>query len=103
MAKASRVEAQCLKEKAEAFRVEARHWELKAKGEFRRLPSLFSLFFPLAQPRSVFYGAESEAEVTRVAEASSTVQTVLETEIGEHEALKSAARTACEALKVEGV
>ena len=43
-AEASRVEAQRLKEKAEAFWVEARHWELKAKGEFRRLPSLFSLF-----------------------------------------------------------
>ena len=44
-AEASRVEAQRLKEKAEAFRVAARHWELKAKGEFRRLPSLFSSFF----------------------------------------------------------
>ncbi|XP_066384785.1 uncharacterized protein [Miscanthus floridulus] len=76
-AEASRVEAQRLKEKAEAFRVEARHWELKAK--------------------------ESEAEVTRAAEASSAVQTVLETEIREHEALKSAARAACEALVVEGV
>jgi len=31
------------------------------------------------------------------------VQAVLETEIGEHEALKSAAHTACEALEVEGV
>ena len=31
------------------------------------------------------------------------VQAVLETEIGEHEALKSAARIACEALEVEGV
>ena len=42
-------------------------------------------------------------EVTRVAEASSAVQTVLETEIGEHEVLKSAARAAYEALVVEGV
>ena len=41
-------------------------------------------------------------EVTRAAEASSAVQTVLETEIGEHEALKSAARAAYEALVVEG-
>ena len=31
------------------------------------------------------------------------MQAVLETEIGEHEALKSAARTACEAMEVEGV
>ena len=31
------------------------------------------------------------------------MQAVLETEIGEHDALKSAARTACEALEVEGV
>jgi len=37
------------------------------------------------------------------AEASAAVQAVLETEIGEHDALKSAARTACEALEVEGV
>ena len=44
-----------------------------------------------------------EAEVTRVAEASSTIQTVLETEIREHDALKGAARAACEALEVEGV
>jgi len=49
-AEASRVEAQRLKEKAEAFRVEARHWEDKAKGEFRRLPSLFSLFFLSLNP-----------------------------------------------------
>ena len=31
------------------------------------------------------------------------MQAVLETEIGEHDALKSATRTACEALEVEGV
>ena len=42
-----------------------------------------------------------EAEVTRAAEASVAVQAVLETEIGEHEALKGAACTACEALEVE--
>ena len=72
-AAASRVEAQRLKEKAKAFRVKARHWELKAKGEFRRLPSLASLFFSLTQPHSVFHGAESEAEVTRAAEASNAV------------------------------
>ncbi|XP_066323683.1 uncharacterized protein [Miscanthus floridulus] len=46
---------------------------------------------------------ESEAEVTRVVEASSAVETVLETEIGEHEALESAARAAYNALAVEGV
>ena len=31
------------------------------------------------------------------------MQAMLETEIGEHDALKSAAHTACEALEVEGV
>ncbi|XP_066385218.1 uncharacterized protein [Miscanthus floridulus] len=46
---------------------------------------------------------ESEAEVTRAAEASSVVQMVLDTEIGEHEVLKRAALFACEALEVEGV
>ncbi|XP_066316624.1 uncharacterized protein [Miscanthus floridulus] len=46
---------------------------------------------------------ESEAEVTRVAEASIAVQVVLETEIREHKVLKSAARTTCEALEVKGV
>ena len=44
-----------------------------------------------------------EAEILRATEASSAVQTVLETEIGEHEALKRAALSACEALEVEGV
>ena len=44
-----------------------------------------------------------EKEVTRAAEASVAVQAVLETEIGEHDALKSAARTAYEALEVKGV
>jgi len=43
-----------------------------------------------------------EEEVTRAAEASIVVQAVLEAEIGEHDALKSAARTMCEALEVEG-
>ncbi|XP_066324218.1 uncharacterized protein [Miscanthus floridulus] len=76
-AEASRAEALCWKEKAEACQVETRCWELKAK--------------------------ESEAEVTRAAEASSAVQTVLETEIEEHEALKRAALSTCEALEVEGV
>jgi len=42
-------------------------------------------------------------EVTRVAEASSAVQTVLDNEIGDHEALKRAALSACEALEVEWV
>jgi len=42
-------------------------------------------------------------EVTRAAEASSAVQMVLENEIREHEALKSAAHAACETLVVEGV
>ena len=44
-----------------------------------------------------------EKEVSRVAEASVAVQAVLEAEIGEHNALQSAARTTCEALEVEGV
>ena len=44
-----------------------------------------------------------EAEILRATEASSAVQTVLETEIGEHEALKRAALSAFEALEVEGV
>ena len=44
-----------------------------------------------------------EKEVSRVAEASVAVQVVLEAEIGEHTALWSAARTACESLEVEGV
>ncbi|XP_066320088.1 uncharacterized protein [Miscanthus floridulus] len=76
-AEASWVEAQRWKEKAEASRVEDRRWEEKAK--------------------------ESETEVTQAAEASIAVQAVLETKIGEHDALKSAARTACEALEVKGV
>ncbi|XP_066365066.1 uncharacterized protein [Miscanthus floridulus] len=75
-AKASQVEAQCWREKAEASRVEARRWEEKAK--------------------------ELETEVIRAAETSVAVQAVLETEIGEHDALKSATRTTCEALEVEG-
>ncbi|XP_066320757.1 uncharacterized protein [Miscanthus floridulus] len=46
---------------------------------------------------------ESEAEFAQAAEASSAVQTVLNTEIEEHKALKQAALSACEALEVEGV
>ncbi|XP_066311122.1 uncharacterized protein [Miscanthus floridulus] len=46
---------------------------------------------------------ESEAKVIRAAEASNVVQTVLETEIGEHEALKRAALSTCNALEVVGV
>ena len=42
-------------------------------------------------------------EVSQAAEAFVEVQSVLEAEIREHDALKSAARTACEALEVEGV
>ena len=38
-----------------------------------------------------------------MAEASAAVQAVLEAEIGEHDALQSAAHTVCEALEVEGV
>ena len=40
VAEASRVETQRLREKVEACQVETRRWELKAKGEFRGLPSL---------------------------------------------------------------
>ncbi|XP_066320487.1 uncharacterized protein [Miscanthus floridulus] len=46
---------------------------------------------------------ESEAEFARAAEASNAVQTVLDTEIEEHEALKRATLFTCEALEVEGV
>ncbi|XP_066324549.1 uncharacterized protein [Miscanthus floridulus] len=46
---------------------------------------------------------ESEAEFTQAAEASSAVQTVLDTETKEHEALKHAALFAYKALEVEGV
>ncbi|XP_066320422.1 uncharacterized protein [Miscanthus floridulus] len=42
-------------------------------------------------------------EVSQAAEASVAVQAVLEAKIWEHNALWSAARTACEALEVEGV
>ncbi|XP_066323547.1 uncharacterized protein [Miscanthus floridulus] len=79
-AEASRVEVQRLKEKAEASWVEAQRWKEKAEDE-----------------------SQLEAKVTRAAEASVAVQAVLETEIGEHDALKSAARTAYEALEVKGV
>ncbi|XP_066396518.1 uncharacterized protein [Miscanthus floridulus] len=44
-----------------------------------------------------------EKEVSQAAEASVEVQAVLEAKIGEHNALQSAARTACETLEVEGV
>ncbi|XP_066337332.1 uncharacterized protein [Miscanthus floridulus] len=44
-----------------------------------------------------------EKEVSRAAEASVEVHVVLEAEIQEHNALQSAARTACEALEVGGV
>ena len=61
------------------------------------------LVFLCAQPHSISFGAKLEREATRAAEASVAVQAVLETEIREHNALKSAARTTCEALEVEGV
>ena len=44
-----------------------------------------------------------EKEVSRVTEASVTVQAVLDAEIREHNVLQSATRTAYEALEVEGV
>ncbi|XP_066314314.1 uncharacterized protein [Miscanthus floridulus] len=90
-AEASRVEAQCLKEKAEASQAEALHWKEKAKA------------CEVETQRWEQKAKESEAEVTRAAEASSAVQTVLETEIEEHEALKSAAHATYEALVVKGV
>ena len=43
-----------------------------------------------------------EKEVSQVAEASVTVQAVLEAEIGEHDALQAATHTVCVALPVEG-
>jgi len=39
VAEASRFEAQRLREKAEAYQAETRHWEQKAKGELRGLSS----------------------------------------------------------------
>ena len=66
-------------------------------------PPLLWLVLLCAQPCSVAFGAELEKEVTQAAEASAAVQAVLETEIEEHDALKSAVRTACEALEVKGV
>jgi len=44
-----------------------------------------------------------ETEFSRAAEASVAMQAVLDVEVREHEALCSAARTACEALEVERV
>ena len=44
-----------------------------------------------------------EKEVSRAAEAFVEVQLVLEAKIREHNMLQSTARTACEALEVEGV
>ena len=44
-----------------------------------------------------------EKEFSQAAEASVAVQAVLEAEIGEHNALQSAACTICEALEFEGV
>ncbi|XP_066361089.1 basal body protein 10-like [Miscanthus floridulus] len=76
VAEASWVVVQCWKEKAEASRVEAQRWKEKAEG--------------------------LENEVSWVAEASVMVQAVPEAEIGQHNVLQSAARTACEALEVEG-
>ncbi|XP_066369411.1 uncharacterized protein [Miscanthus floridulus] len=76
-AEASRVEVQRWKEKAEASWVEAQRWKEKTEG--------------------------LEKEVSRVAEASVAVQAVLEAEVEGHNVLQSAARTACEALEVEGV
>ncbi|XP_066363792.1 uncharacterized protein [Miscanthus floridulus] len=65
--------------------------------------SLGKLVFSGGRGTSRTSSNESEAEVIRAAKASSAVQTVLETKIGEHEALKHAALSACEALEVEGV
>ncbi|XP_066323306.1 uncharacterized protein [Miscanthus floridulus] len=48
-------------------------------------------------------GLGLEKEASRAAEASVTVQAVPEAEIQEHNALRSAACTSCEALEVEGV
>ncbi|XP_066373536.1 uncharacterized protein [Miscanthus floridulus] len=90
-AEAARVEAQHLKEKAKASRVEAQRWKEKAEA---------------SQAEAQRWGQkveELEKEVTQAAKASGAVQAVLDTEIGEHDALKSAIRTACEALEVEGI
>ncbi|XP_066316295.1 uncharacterized protein [Miscanthus floridulus] len=91
VAEASRVEAQCLKEEAEASQAKALRWKEKAEA------------YQVETRRWEQKAKESEVEVTQVAEASSAVQMVLETEIKEHEALKLAALSAYEALEVEGV
>ena len=44
-----------------------------------------------------------EKEASQAAEASVAAQAALDVEVREHEALRSAVRTACEALDVEGV
>ncbi|XP_066316465.1 uncharacterized protein [Miscanthus floridulus] len=62
---------------AEASRVEALDWKKKAE--------------------------DLEKEFSQATEASVAMQAVLDIEVREHKALRSAARTACEALEVEGV
>ncbi|XP_066365121.1 uncharacterized protein [Miscanthus floridulus] len=79
-AEASRVEAQRLKEKAEASRVEAQRWKEKVEAS-------------QVEAQCWEQKAEELEKVTRAAEASVMVQAVLETKIGEHDALKSVART----------
>ncbi|XP_066320445.1 uncharacterized protein [Miscanthus floridulus] len=60
-----------------------------------------SLFLRWRGTSGISSGLEKEA--SRAAEASIAVQVVLEAEIEGHNALRSTARTACEALEVEGV
>ncbi|XP_066361524.1 uncharacterized protein [Miscanthus floridulus] len=62
---------------AEASRVEALDWKKKAE--------------------------DLETEFSQAAEASVAMQAVLDVEVREHEALRSAAHAACEALEAEGV
>ncbi|XP_066385411.1 uncharacterized protein [Miscanthus floridulus] len=62
---------------AEASRVEVQRWKEKAKG--------------------------LDDEVSRLTEASITLQTVLDRKIEEHDVLQSTARAVCEALEMEGV
>ena len=86
---------------AEASRVEVQSWKEKAEGESHWLrPCLACFLLSLTPSRLSWRGLEKEA--SQVAEASVAAQAVLGAEIQEHNALQSAARTACEALEVGG-
>ncbi|XP_066392226.1 uncharacterized protein [Miscanthus floridulus] len=89
---------------AEASRTEAVVWRGKAEELGSEASRVAEASWVEAQHlKEKAKAFQSEAKVTRATEASVVVQMVLETEIKEHDALKGAARAACEALVVEGV